>query len=167
MAVEYKGLDETLRLLKDTEPEIYKQLIQDIRQAVEPGAKRIEERTPKVSPFAGRRKDGMTHGGRTGWSPVVALVQVTPFGYKGSGGSRRVVSILATGSQGVGFDIVDMAGKKGGKTPSGRAMIRNLPGKPSRYAYPAVEAEMPQITENITNIIDVAAQKINRKLDRI
>jgi len=49
----------------------------------------------------------------------------------------------------------------------GTALIQNLPRKASRYAYPAVEEKMPQITASILGLLDVTAAKINRRLDRI
>ena len=48
-------------------------------------------------------------------------------------------------------------------------MIENLPGggKGSRYVYPAVEDVFPAVQAGVLRSLDVAASKINRKLDRI
>lgn len=166
--MQINGLDATLRLLKDTEPLIYKAMIENIKSDVQPLATKIEELAPKFSPFAGRSKDGMSHNGRTGWSPVKTLIQVTPQSYKGSGGQRRVVSVVATGSQGVGFDIADMAGRASrGKTKSGQGLIRNLPGRPSRYAWKAAEMLKDETENRVKNTIEQAVAKINKKLDVI
>lgn len=168
MTVVVNGLDKTLRLLKDTEPLIYAEMIAQIKSDVEPLANKIKELAPKFSPFAGRSKDGMSHNGRTGWSPVKTLIQVTPQGYKGSGGQRRVVSVVATGSKGVGFDIADMAGRATrGKTRSGQGLISNLPGSPSRYAWKAADSMIPEIEAKVRNTVEDAVSKINKRLDVI
>jgi hypothetical protein len=181
-SVQVIGLDETLRLLRDTEKEVYSDLIKNIKTLVEPARSNIVTSVPFLPPLS-----GMLHRGRTGWTGIEAKTEVTPFGLKGGAGGRRVVSIGVYGKPGAGFEIADMAGRKSqvgrvglsreytrnGRTMrhrlngQGTALIRNLPNKASRYAYPAVEEKFPVIQAGILAMLDVTAAKINRRLDRI
>jgi len=176
------GLDDTLRILRDTEKEVYTDLIKNIKTLVEPARNNIIQTTPFLPPLS-----GMLHRGRTGWTGIEAKTEVTPFGLKGSMGGRRVVSIGVYGTPGAGFEIADMAGRKSqvGRvglsreyTRNGRkmrhrlngqgtALIRNLPNKASRYAYPAVEEKFPVIQAGVLALLDTTAAKMNRRLDRI
>lgn len=180
-AVQVIGLDDTLRLLRDTEKTVYDDLIKNIKTIVEPARSNIIRTTPFLPPVS-----GMLHRGRTAWTGIEAKTEVTPFGLKGVGG-RRVVSIGVYGKPGAGFEIADMAGRKnqvgrvglsreytrnGKKTRhrlngQGTALIRNLPNKASRFAYPAVEEKFPAIQTGILAMLDVTAAKLNRRLDRI
>jgi hypothetical protein len=181
-SVKLIGLDDTLRQLRDTEKVVYDDLIQNIKTIVEPARSNIIRTTPFLPPLS-----GMLHRGRTAWTGIEAITEVTPFGFAGSGGNRRVVSIGVFGDPGAGFEIADMAGRKNQTGRSGlsreyikngrkmrhrlngqgTALIRNLPNKASRYAYPAVEEMMPKITASILGLLDLTAAKINRRLDRI
>lgn len=161
-----KGLEQTLRILRDFEPELYKQLRDELKGVLQPLASKIETAAPKISPFAGRRKDGMSHNGRTAYKGMTAKPEITPLSYRGSNGTRRIASIVSAGKDSVGFDIIEMAGKTTrGKTKSGQALIENLRGKPPRYTYPNVEAMMPQVEKDILGIVQTASTKINRRLD--
>lgn len=181
-SVQLIGVDETLRLLRDTEKEVYADLVKNIKTIVEPARSNIIRTTPFLPPVS-----GMLHRGRTAWTGIEAKTEVTPFGLKGSNGARRVVSIGVYGKPGAGFEIADMAGRKSqvgrvglsreytrnGKkmrhrlNGQGTALIRNLPNKASRYAYPAVEQRFPAIQAGVLALLDTTAAKINKRLDRI
>lgn len=47
----------------------------------------------------------------------------------------------------------------------GQALIANLPGRPSRYVYPAIESQLPAIISQVAVSIQDAAASINRKLE--
>jgi hypothetical protein len=44
-------------------------------------------------------------------------------------------------------------------------MIRNLGSTPSRYVYPSVEQQLPQIQADVFKSLEIAASVINRKLN--
>lgn len=185
--VKFYGIKETVKVLREFEPETLKTLRKDIRKIASPAVSAIKSTTPTVSPFSGRLKDGMSHSGRTAWSPVSVLVSITP-GQKSKGlGSTtaNLAAIIASGSKKqFGFNIVDMAGKsnnvrmsgttrayayKGGsRTHSlngqGRGLIDNLPKRPSRYFYPAIESKLPRIYAETAAVIQTVIDSVNRKL---
>ncbi len=185
--VKFYGVKETVKVLREFEPEALKQMRKEIRTIANPAVTAIKAITPAVSPFAGRRVDGMSHNGRTAWSAVKVTVSITPGQRSRAFGSTtsNLAAILSRGSNNqFGFNIVDMAGKtnkvrtsgktreysyKGGTRShtlngQGRGLIENLPKKPSRYVYPAIESKMPQIYSGVANAIQHAIDIANRKL---
>lgn len=185
--VKFYGVKETVKVLREFEPEALKQMRKEIRTIANPAVTAIKAITPAVSPFAGRRVDGMSHNGRTAWSAVKVTVSITPGQRSRAFGSTtsNLAAILSRGSNNqFGFNIVDMAGKtnkvrtsgktreysyKGGTRShalngQGRGLIENLPKKPSRYVYPAIESKMPQIYSGVANAIQNAIDIANRKL---
>lgn len=181
-SVQVIGLDDALRYLGDTEKEVYNDLTKNIKTIVEPARSKIVSTVPFMPPLS-----GMLHRGRTAWTGIEAKTEITPFGLKGSSGARRVVSIGIYGSPGAGYEIADMAGRKsevgrsglsreytrGNKkmrhklNGQGTALLKNLPNKASRYAYPAVENEFMSIQTRILVMLDETAARMNRRLDRI
>jgi hypothetical protein len=181
-SVQVIGLDDALRQIRDTESETYKDLVENIKGILEPTRSKIVRTVPFMPPLS-----GMLHNGRTAWTGIEAKTEIAPFSFKGSSGARRVVSIAVFGKPGAGFEIADMAGRKSTVGRSGlsreysrgtkrirhklngqgTALIRNLPGKASRYAYPAVEDDYLEIQARILIMLESTVATINRRLDRI
>jgi hypothetical protein len=188
--IKFYGVKETIALMRQVQPEMLKQLRKDIRKIANPAVTAIKSTVPSVSPFAGRSKDGMSHNGKTAWSGVAVSVSVTP-GQRSRGFASTTANLAAIVSTGknkqFGFNIVDMAGKSnkvrsGGRTRpyqrngvtrthalngQGAGLISNLPKRPSRYVYPAIESKLPAIYSEVASAIEVASQTINGKIRRI
>jgi hypothetical protein len=187
-AVRLLGVKETLYELKTVEPEIYAQLVDDIKSIVQPAILAIDRAIPRFAPLS-----GMEHSGRSSYGPVKITPRVTPSAtsYRMGQTAKLVqIEVMSTGKR-FGLEMVDMAGRGSGRgrrpkpvtrpyeykngirqhklNGQGRAMIANLPGggTGSRYVYPAVEAVFPVVQLGVLRSLDVAASKINRKLDRI
>lgn len=172
------GIKETLAILKNVEPEAYKQLNKDIERIVQPAKSQIVKTTPFLAPLS-----GMMGNGRTAYTGVRVKTSKSLTARSGS----RLIQLRAEGFPGAGFEIADMAGRGSGRgrrpksvtraypykggtrthrlNGQGQAMIRNLPSKASRFTYPAVEKMMPQIQADVFKSLEVAAAVINRKLN--
>jgi len=188
--IKFYGVKETIALMRTVQPEMLKQLRKDIRKIANPAVTAIKSTVPSVSPFAGRSKDGMSHNGKTAWSGVAVSVSVTS-GQRSRGFASTTANLAAIVSTGknkqFGFNIVDMAGKSnkirsGGRTRpyqrngvtrthalngQGAGLISNLPKRPSRYVYPAIESKLPAIYSEVAVAIEVASKTINGKIRRI
>lgn len=187
--VKIYGIKDTVKVLKEFEPDTLKMMRKEIRKIASPAVSAIKSITPVVSPFAGRSKDGMSHNGRTAWSAVSVGVSVTPGQRSRALGSTtaNLAAIVSRGSnKQFGFNIVDMAGKTGkvrtsGRTRAypykggsrdhalngqGRGLIENLPKQPSRYVYPAIESKLPKIYAETAKVIQDVIDATNRKLGR-
>jgi hypothetical protein len=49
----------------------------------------------------------------------------------------------------------------------GQALIRNLPNKPSRFVYPAIERQLPAIRSGVASSIEQMAKTVNAKILRM
>jgi hypothetical protein len=186
-AVRLLGVKETLYELKTVEPQLYAELVDDIKSIIQPAITAIDRVVPRFAPLS-----GMEHSGRSAYGPIKITPRVTPSGRSymmGQTAKLVQIEVMSTGKR-FGLELVDMAGRgtgrgrrpksrtnpypyKGGSRShdlngQGRGMINNLPGgKGSRYVYPAVEAVFPLVQAGVLRSLDAAAAKINRKLDRI
>lgn len=193
-SVQLIGVKETLRQLQAVQPEVYKQMVADVKVIMQPAISAIEARVPKVSPLYSvrRGKNGMEHNGRSAYAPVKVTPRVTPSGTTSIGTEAKFVQIeIMSIGKFYGFELIDMAGRGTGRgrrpknitreyewknktrkhilNGQGEAMIRKLntvSSKPSRYAYPAVQDSFPRVQAQILRTIDTATGTINRKLER-
>jgi hypothetical protein len=191
VVVKYEGVSAMIKSLQKLEPETYKQLRKDIRFITAPAVSAVKSAVPLVSPFAGG-KDGFTHSGRTAWSGASVTTNITPAQRSRAYGSTtsNLVAISATGqNKQFGFNILDMAGRgtgrgrnpktqtkpypyKGGTRShklngQGQAMIEALSKRPSRYFYPAIENQLPEIRRRVEAVIDKVAADMNRKIGKM
>lgn len=187
--IKFYGIKETVKVLKEVEPDALKAMRKEIRRIASPAVSAIKSMTPTVSPFAGRSKDGMSHSGRTAWSAVAVTVSITPGQRSKALGSTtsNLAAIVSRGSnKQFGFNIVDMAGKANNVRTSGRTrdynykggsrshalngqgagLISNLPKRPSRYVYPAIESKLPKIYAETAKVIQDVIDDVNRKLGK-
>lgn len=136
------------------------------REAKKPAKKlqaAIVKAIPATSPFAGKRKDGFTHKGRTSWNGSV--------NYKGQSVPPKSVSIRfrSTGSKKsnvtslVGIQVNSPAvaisdTARVGRTPQGRAFVTALSGvfsgSRSRIVWPAVERQIPEVEAEVRIVLE-------------
>ena len=182
--VKFYGVKEMIAILKQAEPELYKQFRKDARLIAAPAVSAVRSSIPTVAPLS-----GMIGNGRVSWSPAKVTLSITPGQRSRAFGSTtaNLAAIITRGSTGQGLVIADMAGKghstnkrlktraypyKGGTRQhringQGQAMIRNLPGRPSRFVYPPMERKLPEIRAEFAKSVERMAQTINYKIARM
>ena len=165
------GIAQATKTLKGIDNDIVKRARKDLRTGAKPVADAIKNNIPTESPLR-----GMIHNGRTAWNPAGVKVAVrTNFSTKAEKKGYKLVSIVAgiKGNRGqsaqgnAAFQIADQAGRsRGGKTKSGRAMIRKLnsQSRASRYVYPAGLRELPYVQDVVRGTIKKLMNDYNRKL---
>jgi hypothetical protein len=105
----------------------------------------------------------MNNNGRLGWGKAVRVTAKINMRKR-----RGYTSLLSVKTSNAAVEMVDMAGiASSGKTASGRAMIQNLPGKPSRYVWKAAERYLPQIIESANKTLERYSKIKNRTLEFI
>ena len=162
--LDVKGVQDTIQLLRRVQPESLAQLRRDIKN--DPGlnaaASSIRSEIPAVAPLSGM----MNHNGDTKYRvPTVKPVFKAPRQNLRGNESPLVTLVTTPPKDGVGFEIVDMAGRgTGGRSPRGRAMIANLAKKASRFVYPGFEKKQEGIEQGVKRILDKYADKVNVKL---
>jgi hypothetical protein len=151
------GLDFVVRELNDLEPGLVKQLKQELVTEIKPLYQIVKSNIEKSRPFL----SGFNHSGRTG--DKGKTIKVT--GRAVTGRRGRKTSLVSIRTTSVPAVIADMAGRgSSGRTDSGKAMIANLSGSPSRYIYPAIERQIPRVQASITKIVEKYADMVNRRL---
>jgi hypothetical protein len=108
----------------------------------------------------------MNHNGRTQYRiPRVAPSFRSPRISISRNESALVTIATTPPKNGIGFEIVDMAGRgNGGRTARGRALIANLARKASRFVYPGFERKQEGIEKGVLKILENYANKVNVKL---
>jgi hypothetical protein len=162
--LDVQGVKDTIQLLRRVQPESLAQLRRDIKN--DPGlnaaASSIRSEIPAVAPLSGM----MNHNGRTQYRiPTVKPVFKAPRQNLRANESSLITLVTTSPKDGIGFEIVDMAGRgTGGRSARGRAMLANLAKKASRYVYPGFEKKEEGIEQGIKRILDNYAAKVNVKL---
>jgi hypothetical protein len=162
--IDVEGVQETLNILRRIEPDAIKELRKDIKN--DPGLNgaisSIQANIPPVAPLSGM----MNHNGRTQYRiPKVSTSFKSPRRTMTRQESSLITIVTSPPKDGVGFEIVDMAGRgTGARTARGRAMIANLAKKASRYVYPGFEQKEEGIVNGVNRILQKYADKVNVKL---
>lgn len=160
------GVASTLKKLRELDDGLYREARKQMYSDIKPLMEQIKRNIPDTAPLStsGRPMSGFMHNGRTGWgNPVVIQRQIITRKRKGYQPIMRVT--VKNQNNGGAITIADMAGRKtNGKTPSGKALIRNLSQKPSRYVWPAVEKNKRLIETSLLNTIKKYSADINEEM---
>lgn len=182
--VKFYGIEKTIKLMREIEPETLKNFRKDIRRITNPAVVAIKTGSPTSAPLS-----GMRHNGRSGYSPPQVSTTITPFQKSRALGSTtaNLVTIKAQGSgKQYGFEISDMAGRANqpGKYPrsrkyirngkemthrlngQGEAFIRNLPYSASRWVYRNIEKKLPQIRQEVAASVYKTLEDFNRRINK-
>ena len=152
------GVNEMIKELKQIEPELYRQLRKDLIQDVKPLYNIIKARIPIEAPLS-----VMNNNGRLGWGKPIRVTARINMRKR-----RGYTSLLSVRTTNAAVQMVEFAGSRSqGLTKSGRAMIANLPGFPSRYVWPAAIRYLPQIIDSANKTLERYSKIKNRTLEFI
>jgi hypothetical protein len=164
MRLDVEGVQDTLALLRKVEPEGLKQLRQEIRNdsGVTAAISSIKSEIPAVAPLSGL----VGHEGKTRFTTPRVTVSLRSPRRSMSRSESSLITLVASSPRGsFGFEMVDMAGRgSGGKNARGRALLRNLEAKASRFVYPGFDKKEKNVADGIKRILDKYADKVNVKL---
>ena len=175
------GSSEAMKILKEFEPGLYKELGKQLRSQLNPLIKPIQsEINSSVTQQVNSKELNMFHGGRSSWhgANLTARVSVRP---------SDLISVTATGRYGAyGFDYAELAGirrrpprpmsksytlngqtRKHRVNGQGIAFMNKLDkefGKPGRFAWIRVLKRKPEIENRVSEIADFFGVKISRRL---
>lgn len=185
-----EGLEETLAILKEVQPDALKEMRKEIRTVITTAGvvSSIKSRTPAVAPMS-----GMANNGPTRWGGVRSIT--TRVLSRTMAGRKTVplITIVASGGkESLGFDYAELAGIRR-RPPRARSKIRgtSLRGQqkgdgsialngqgdnfisvleerngktPGRFAFRAVFDKRFSIERGAQVVLDKYAQRVNRKL---
>lgn len=163
VGADVKGAREAVRLLKQTQPEAFKEFRAQAQTAIKPivlEARRLLDKAdssaPGLAPLSGFRRK-WSPGGRQifPWNQQKALsgvkIQIRPSKEK----------FLTVTQRQAGPAIADIAGRKN-RNKLGAAL--NKYGNASRFMWPAAEAKQPDIEKNLAEIMAFVEKKTSTKL---
>lgn len=175
------GSSETLKIIKDIEPELFKEIRKSVNSELKPILNPIEgEINSQVTQSVRAEMKGMFHNGRSAWNGarLTARVSTRP---------RELIFINATGiSSQFGFDYAELAGirRRPPRSRSKQYMINGQPrthavrgqgdafisklqtefGKPGRFAWIRVLKRKPEIENKVQDVADKFGVKLSRRL---
>ena len=157
------GVKDALRELGKIEPDLKKQIQKDVKTILRPVVDEAKRAMP-VTPLS-----GMARSWKRGVLFPYEQAQVqrsigARFNTRKRGNSLAVIAVVMKSAAGT---IYDMSGKRGGKTPQGRAMIANLEarfGKASRGMWPAYERNADAVNDAMERVVDVVTDAANRRI---
>jgi len=187
--VKFYGVKETIKLMRQVEPEMLNDMRKSIRQIAQPAVLAIKQNSPKVAPLS-----GMNSNGRLAYSTPKVTVNITPGQRSRAFGSTtsNLVAISATGSgKTYGFDVADIAGRanNAGKYSQTRKFVdprtgdivrrkingqgQNLInvlnsryGPASRFVYKNLEDKLPAIRTEIAKVIERTMDDFTRRINK-
>jgi hypothetical protein len=157
-----------LQELKQLDPNLRKELQQELRSELKPFASALRDNIPKQSPLSGFDKNN-TNSTRYSWQTVTPGIK-TPLGKRSKGpGVYPVVSMSFTGrNKSAGFNIMELA--RQGRSPQGNAMVaalnRKYPvqGGLGRFVIPQAKKGQEQVVRIAKGIIEKFVGKVNRRI---
>ena len=160
ISIEAYGFRETLRELRDIEPYLFREAVNNIKTDIQPVVEAVRAAIPSTSPLS-----GFEHEGRTAYKNVKKVRSRVstrrPRGLQGT----NLISIRA---ESTAISILDIVGRsnKPVRTPQGAALIAamNRRGKPSRYVWPAAMKQYPTIENSLRKTLDKISEKANKNL---
>ena len=161
MTTKITGIPQALRILRDVDPQLRKQAVDEIKSATEPLVNAARQRVPQdPSP-------GWSTKGRTGFSAGRVRNSIRPqFRASQRRGAERF-TLVRVRMMNAGGQIFATAGTaSAGRTESGRALVGYLNrhhGRGQRIMWPAAEQELP----SVTRAVQQAAARVEDRASRL
>ncbi len=180
---------ELQRRLKRLDPSFRKALLREAKKPAKPVQAAIKNRLASVTPPSGMQRGRLNWNASTDAKGRVHPPTDVKIEFRTkSSGSRLFTSLVRVRAASPAVAMADMAGRSGrsidagykgtGRTRSykwkntermhrvngqGRALIRALGGKASRYVYPAAESSLPQAMREVDKVVKDFASLVNMK----
>jgi len=180
---------ELQRRLKRIDPEFRKALLREAKKPAKPIQAAIKNRLASVTPPSGLTQGRLNWNASTDAKGRVHPPTDVKIEFRTkSSGSRTVTSLVRIRAASPAVAMADMAGRSGrfidagykgtGRTRmykwkntermhtvngQGRALIRRLGGKASRFVYPAAEQSLPEAMRKVDKVVSDFAKLVNMK----
>jgi hypothetical protein len=158
--VEVIGVKETIKELRQFDPEMRKQFNRDAKKIAEPILTDAKNRYPAkylsgmARTWSQRGRKLFPYTQRDAQRGVVFKIDT----------GRRATSILTVIQKNPAAAIVDMAGKAGGTNTQGARFIAQLFGTPSRVMWPAAESQQEAVTNAMMDLVKEAAATVENRI---
>jgi hypothetical protein len=156
------GVRETLAELGDVDRKYRLAAIAKMKTAAKPLAQAAEGYFPPVSPFAGRSRDGWSHGGRTGWKgrpKVVVRVETRKPRRSNDRQDWPLVRVVLDDGQPAAAAMYDLAGAGS----LGDELDAEYGGR-SRAMWRAADSHRDACADAVRDAIREVSARVNRRL---
>ena len=157
---EVVGAKEAIKALRKIDPELRKQFTRDAKAITAPVIDAAKKAYPSVEqvPSGLKRNWAQRGNAKFPYSPQAAA-RGLKFKVDTSKKSASVIKIQQVNPAAI---IIEVSGKKNAN-PLGAALDRTI-GQPSRILWPAVEAQLPQVTDEMEKAVLDAVARVNKEL---
>lgn len=171
--IDITGLSETLKSLREYEPDMYKTIVANLKNSAAPLAREVGSRFPD-KPLERWHDEGDRRGKARMPAYITAKVRggVKPAFSAGRRAVGREVGILRLEQRDAGGQVFDTAGSQN----AGARFVKNLDkhrvigsrgnGFRSRVLFPATKAKMPMIEQNVRIAIEQTNKMVSERLAR-
>ena len=155
MGIEVIGAKETLKELRQLDPEMRKQFQKDAKQIAQPIVSDAQNRYPEkylsgmFKKWSQRGRQLFPYDQSKARKGVVVKVDT----------SKRNNSVITIIQKDPAAAIIDMAGKRNSNN-----LAQQLWGSPSRVMWPAAEANMESVTDEMNKALEIVAKEIERRI---
>ena len=157
---EIVGAKEAIKALRKIDPELRKQFNRDAKEITRPVIDAAKKAYPTIEGVPSGLKRNWAQRGATKFPySQQAAARGLRFKVDTSKKSASVIKIQQVNPAAV---IIEVAGKRNAN-PLGAALDRTV-GQPSRILWPAMEAQLPQVTSEMEKAVLDAVSRVNKEL---
>lgn len=162
MKTEVIGVKETIKELRQLNPELRKEFNRNAKNVAKPVIDRAK------SSYPAQYLSGMARLWRDKKSRRVLFPYVQKDAQKGVvfkiDTGKRATAVLTIIQKNVAAAIIDMAGKRGGDGPKGQRFVATLFGSPSRVMWPAYESSETEVERAMMELVEDAAKTVENRI---
>lgn len=160
MKTEVIGVKETIKELRQIDPELRKEFNRNAKNVAKPVIDRAKSSYPAqylsgmARMWSQRNRQLFPYSQRDAQKGVVFKINT----------GKRATAVLTIIQKNPAAAIIDMAGKRGGSSPQGQRFISALFGSPSRVMWPAYESSETEVERAMMELVEDAAKTVENRI---
>lgn len=160
MKTEVIGVKETIKELRQLDPELRKEFNRNAKNVAKPVIDRAKSSYPAqylsgmARMWSQRNRQLFPYSQRDAQKGVVFKINT----------GKRATAVLTIIQKNPAAAIIDMAGKRGGSSPQGQRFISALFGSPSRVMWPAYESSETEVERAMMELVEDAAKTVENRI---
>jgi hypothetical protein len=160
MKTEVIGVKETIKELRQIDPELRKEFNRNAKNVAQPVIDRAKSSYPAqylsgmARMWSQRNRQLFPYSQRDAQKGVVFKINT----------GKRATAVLTIIQKNPAAAIIDMAGKRGGSSPQGQRFISALFGSPSRVMWPAYESSETEVQRAMMELVEDAAKTVENRI---
>ena len=160
MKTEVIGVKETIKELRQLDPELRKEFNRNAKNVAKPVIDRAKSSYPAqylsgmARMWSQRTRQLFPYSQRDAQKGVVFKINT----------GKRATAVLTIIQKNPAAAIIDMAGKRGGSSPQGQRFISALFGSPSRVMWPAYESSETEVQRAMMELVEDAAKTVENRI---